>query len=132
MYLSAYSKIEFHPEDNILLVLWLEASKDLNEEGVKTEISKILYFLDQHQVENVVVDSTSYPFRNTISIQNWINHKFMPQIMESSVKKYAIVVRPEIINQFDNFEDEDDEILVVRYFPNIDGAYKWIKNKKQK
>ncbi len=128
VYTSPYSSIDIEPTKKLMRVAWFPNSSDLDEEGVKTEISKILDYLIEYPITNVIVDSRHYPFRANETIQYWINHIYMPQIVDLGVKRYAIIVEKKVTSMFETFQDVDDfdDDILVEYFSDVREAETWI------
>jgi len=105
--------------------VWFIASKDLNQEEVKSEIRRILDYVKEYSITSIIVDSRNYPFRENATLQEWINHTFMGQIIDSGVRRYAIVVETKIKNTLDDFENQGEIGLEVEYFTDTEHAKKW-------
>lgn len=127
VYSSPFSEISLQQEKRLLIFSWLKASETLSEEDTKKEIVKILEYIDQHSIENIIVDSSDYYFSENKEIQSWINYKFMAMIMNTPVKKYGFVIRSmaKRYENHNNEKDTDDE-LKVAYFLNLNDARNWI------
>jgi hypothetical protein len=125
IYSSPASIIEYVAIQNLLKATWTVDAKSLTEDEVKHEINNVLSFAKEFHVKNIIVDSRLYPFRNNLDIQLWINHQFMPMIIEIGVKKYAILVNEQMDNQVSSLYDEDED-LQVEYFTDPMEAQRWI------
>jgi hypothetical protein len=125
-YASPYSEIELQQDKNLLIFSWLKNSETLLEEEVKSEIIKILEYVDQYAIENVIVDSSDYYFTENPAIQSWINYQFMEMIMNTPVKKYCFVLKSMSQKYEDHNNENNDENLKVAYFINLTDACKWI------
>ena len=127
IYSSPYGTIDFDPTRSLLSASWTKDSANLDDEAVKSEIGKILRFVDEYKIQNIIVDARNYAFRENANIQSWITQYYMPLIMESSVRKYAIIVNMLERTEPDNTLHDDDE-LVVEYFIDPEGAKAWIES----
>lgn len=126
VYTSAYSSIELEDE-SLLNVTWFKECKELGEEEVKKEISKVLAAVRKFEVKKVIVDARNYPFRTNDNIQRWINNEYIPKISDTTVQKYAIIVEEMITSTLDGLEDfYKDEIMEVKYFTNPEAARQWL------
>jgi hypothetical protein len=125
VYKSLFSSIETEPEKRLLSAVWFKESIDLDQENVKSEISKILLYIRENSITSIIVDSRNYPFRENENLQAWINHTFMPQIIDSGITRYAIVVEFKIKNTLDDFEYLDEDGISVEYFTDPEQAQKW-------
>lgn len=125
IYSSQFSRIILEQDNSLLVVSWLQDSHRLNVEQVKSEISKILDYIDRHFIENIIIDSSHYYFSDNSEIQTWINYKFMPAIMNKRVRKYGIVMES-MANRYERSSTDGDDELQVEYFMNIHDAHKWI------
>jgi hypothetical protein len=127
---SPYSLIKSEPAKKAMYVTWLNKSIELDENQVKSEIEKILDYTKGHPVSAIVVDSRNYPFRENNAIQHWINHTYMPQIIDHGIKRYAIVVENKIKSVFEDFTDVDDaeDGILVEYFTSPEEAQRWIES----
>ncbi len=125
VYKSIFSTIEVEPEKRLLNAAWLKASVDLNQEEVKSEIRRILDYVKEYSITSIIVDSRNYPFRENATLQEWINHTFMLQIIDSGITRYAFIVESKVKTILDDFEDIDEDGLVVEYFTDPELAHKW-------
>lgn len=100
----------------------------LNEEEVKAEIAKVSDTVQAYNIRHILVDATFYPFRENIEIQKWINTQYMPSIVDSGVKRYAIIVEHMVKSNLDSLEEliEDEEGMEMRYFINAAEAKSWL------
>jgi len=125
---SPYSTIKIYPEDRLLHSTWLEESKQLNEDQVMQEMLQVSRLVVQHQVQLILADVIHYPFRENTTLQNWINNQYIPDILDSGIKRYAIVVKEMVMSNLDNLEgliDKEDS-MELRYFTDSDEAKKWL------
>ena len=90
VYTSAFSNIVFESEKKLLIVSWHKNSHKLAEEGVKSEISKILDYLGSLEVENIIVDSREYSFRGNDKIQTWINSNLVSNALFSATNVHMM------------------------------------------
>ena len=125
LYSSAFSELIFHAEQRLIVATWKENSKKLIEAGVISELSRLLDYIMIEKPLFVVVDTSHYPFADNDRIQRWINTSYVPQLMESTVEKYALVV-PNI--PAGEQPDTDHDIRPrLEYFTTIDSALNWLK-----
>ena len=125
LYSSPFSELVYMKERQLLLASWSERSKELGEDEVKSEINKIIDYVRQYQIKNIIVDTRNYFFKDNVRIQNWINYKYVPELMDSGVIKYAMVVSSDIERQ--PGDEKMEEILpVVEYFSSVEEALQWI------
>lgn len=125
-YSSTFSDLLYRSENQLILEYWKAESQSLDEAGVKFEISKILDCINEHTVRNIIIDARNYSFRDNIKIQQWINYTYMPLIMKSGVRKYAIIVKEQIESIYENFEVEK-VLPEIEYFTDPEEAQKWIR-----
>lgn len=125
---SPYSLIKSETAKQTMHVTWSHRSIELDEAQVIAEITKILDYTKGHPISAIVVDARNYPFRENDKIQHWINHTFMPQIIEHGIKRYAIVVETKIRSVFESFDelDDTDDGILVEYFTDPEEAQRWI------
>jgi hypothetical protein len=126
LYSSQFSQISLQRDKNLLVVSWLKDSEKLDTEEIKKEIIKMLYYIDKHSIENIIIDSSEYYLTENTEIQSWINYKFMAMIMDTSVKKYGFVMRSMSKKYEDHNKENNEEALKVAYFLNLNDARKWI------
>ena len=125
LYSSPFSELLYMRERRLLLASWSESSKDLGEDEVKGEINKIIDYVREYQIRNIIVDTRNYFFKDNVRIQNWINYDYVPKLMESGVTKYAIVVKSDI--KLHPSDEKMEGILpVVEYFSSLEEALQWI------
>ncbi len=125
VYESVFSSIEIESEKHLLKAVWLKASKELNQEEVKLEISRIIDFIKPYSIISIIVDSRNYPFRENAALQEWINRTFMMQIIDSGITRYAFIVESKVKTILDDFENQEEIGLYVEYFTDPEQALKW-------
>jgi hypothetical protein len=123
LYSSAFSELTYDQEKSLIIATWKENSKKLVESGVIDEISRVLDYVNMHDVRHVVVDARLYTFTQNSTVQEWINTRYVPRLMESSVIKYGFVVNT---IPGDRSERDPDVSPYVEYFTDIDEALNWI------
>lgn len=132
IYTSPYCEFLFEAKGRVLSMIWNKECGQLDEEGVKSEIGRILKYIDQYGVINVIVDSRNYQFRDNATIQSWIHQTYVPQLVDGGILKYAIVVHDQILKELkkspDESEDDDDSFPRVEYFTRPDEAQNWIES----
>jgi len=121
---NAFSELIFHPEKSLIIASWKPNSKKLVEPGVIDEIARLLDYINMHQVRHVVVDVRHYTFTGNNRIQNWINSFYVPNLMESSVVKYAFVV--EAIPSGGSPALDEELQPRVEYFTSYEDALGWM------
>ncbi len=126
VYSSPFSSISYDEARGQLTVVWHDRATELDEDGVRNEIGMILELVKQRAVRNILVDTVLYPFRENATIQSWINYTYLPQIMESGIKRYAIVVRDKVNNWYENIVTDEPDGLEIEYFTDQDRAQQWI------
>lgn len=126
VYKSQFCSIASEPGKRLLSVIWFKRSIELDEERVKSEISNILDYIQEYSITSIIVDSRNYPFRENDKLQSWINHTYMPQIIESGIVRYAIIVESKIKTTLDDLEDLDEDGIVVEYFTDPEQARQWV------
>jgi DNA phosphorothioation-dependent restriction protein DptG len=126
VYTSPFTSIAYDGTRRQLNVTWHSRATELDEEGVKNEIAMILEMIRERSVINILVDTVHYPFRENSVIQSWINYTYLPKVMDSGVKRYAIVVKDKVKNWYENIEADDPEGLRVEYFTDPFAAQAWI------
>lgn len=125
IYSSPASSIEYVANQELLKATWMVDAVSLSEEEVKNEINNVFAFAREFHIKKIIVDSRLYPFRQNQDLQLWINHQFMPLIIEIGVEKYAIIVNENIDNKVTSLYDEEED-LQVEYFTDPSEALRWI------
>ncbi|NJN42574.1 MAG: hypothetical protein HC811_10440 [Flammeovirgaceae bacterium] len=80
-----------------------------------------------------MVDVRHYPYRDNFAIQNWINHTYIPQIIECDVKRYAFVVEKIITSSLEDIQkyyDFSHDDMIVKYFESHEEAVHWVEAKE--
>ena len=129
VYTSPFSSIEDEPGRGLLTVTWFKECISLDEEGVISELTRILDHVKEYSIVSIIVDSRDYPFRENDRLQHWINHIYMPQIMDRGVQRYAIIVHEKvksILEELPDLTDEDPDRMMVEYFTDAEQARQWI------
>jgi hypothetical protein len=121
---NAFSELVFYPEKSLIIAIWKQNSKKLVERGVIDEIARLLDYINTHQVRHVVVDVRHYPFTNNNRIQDWINSFYVPNLMESTVVKYAFVVEAIPAGGSPSLDEELQPL--VEYFTSYEDAVCWM------
>ena len=124
LYSSTFTELIHIPQEDMIIATWKENSKKLVEQGVIDEISRLLEYIGIYTVRNVIVDVRHYAFTDNRKIQLWINSFYVPKLMESSVVKYAFVVKEVPPG---GSQDLDEELKpCVGYFRSHDEAACWM------
>lgn len=126
LYASAFSELNYYEGKDLLYAVWLEESRNLNEANVMTEISRILDAIRSHRVNYIIVDARDYAFRNNANVQNWINRTYIPMLMETGVKKYAIIVGSDVEVPVREEYGSEDIYPKVEYFRDFADAIQWL------
>ena len=126
LYSSPFLRICLQSDKNLLIVSWLKQSKTLATEEIKNEVTTMLDYIDQHSIENIIIDSSEYYFTENEELQSWINYKFMLMIMNKPVKKYGFVMKSLGRKYENHWSESNDHDLKVAYFLNLNDAQKWI------
>lgn len=128
---NKYSRIELEVKSSLLVFYWEEACLEMGVEEVKMTLEEMLRLIRENSIRHIIIDAFHYPFRNNMEIQKWINHYLMPNVVDASVNKYAIVVGSQILSRELNRGYDDEEVeggFSIHYFPDLDSAINWIKN----
>jgi hypothetical protein len=128
IYDGPFSTIRLVADTRLLIASWQEEAKILDPEGVKFEIGRILDYVKQYAIRNIIVDTRNYVFQHDAGIQAWINHTYMPLIMDNGVMKYALVVASDVNDRYSDFEDMETVLPLIEYFTDIDKAKVWIES----
>lgn len=128
---SPFTIITVTPDNTFLKAVWLPAAATMEEEAVIDEINQVLQSVEQRSVKGILVDVRNYPFQDNERIQSWINYTYMPRIVESGVRYYALVVEKKRPSLYENTPDLDDveEETEVEYFTDPAEAEQWIADR---
>ena len=119
--------ITFRQDLSILTATWKESN--MGEDSAKSEMTTMLEKIREFAPKYILVDSKKFKLRMNVELQRWINYTFMVEVVDIGVKKYAIVVDPELFEKLKSNEDPhdyDEESTVVQYFDNVLPAMDWL------
>jgi len=125
---SPSSTIHLLEEMSLLYTEWNEISAEMTEEEVKEEFQMILRKVEELHPELMIADVLKFKYDINPDVQRWITRFFMADLIEMGVKKYAIIVKEELYQEY-TAKDEEEELVEgfkLRYFPNKDQAMNWL------
>ncbi len=125
---SPYSVVIVDTAKRLLECTWRKESSTLLEEEVKAEIAKVSDTVQAFNIKYILVNAVLYPFRDNVQLQNWINTKYMPLIVDSGVKRYAIIVEHMVQSNLESMEEliEEEDGMEMRYFTSEEEAKNWL------
>lgn len=131
LYRSAYQRIEYDPQYSLLKrVLTVTAETDPWPEH-QLEWQEYASFVRDYQPENIFVDATKFNFLIHKEMQEWINRNIITVFNDIRLKKWAIVIPVQFLQQVSieqTMEDHPHNTFKTQYFEKAQEALDWLKN----
>lgn len=130
LYRSAYQRIEYDPQYSVLKrVLTVKPdSKDWPEHQL--EWQEYASLVRAYQPENIFVNAHDFDFLLFREMQEWINQNVIAVYNDINLKKWAIVIPPQFLNQLgieQTIEANPANTFETQYFETEQEAMEWIK-----
>src|SRR5215213_2770723 len=99
LYRSAYQRIEYEPEYSLLKrVLTVQADQH-NWPEHQVEWQEYASLVRNYQPESIFVDAREFRFLLLKDMQEWINRNVIAVYNDINLKKWAIVIPPQFLQQ---------------------------------
>lgn len=131
LYRSAYQRIEFDPESSLLKrVLTVQADND-NWPEQQVEWQQYASLVRNYQPESIIVDARKFEFLLLRDMQEWINRNVIAVYNDIKLKKWAIVIPPQFLQQVSieqTIEANPSNTFKTEYFESEQEALDWLRN----
>ncbi len=131
VYSSQYLHIEFFPEQELIEMTWLPATKGMTEEEYKEQGFAFLEQMTALQPKKIISDSSELYFTITPDLQDWTNQTILPIGIAGGLNKIAHVVSKDIFAQV-SVEQLMEEVaqtdFSARYFGDKESAKEWLQS----
>ncbi len=132
-YKSKYVERSLDEKKQILTSIWLETTKDMNNEEFKEEMHKLVEIIKEKNIKFILSVTKDLNFPITPELQNWVLEFIAPQFTEAKIEKQAMIIPKELIAQL-SIEQTIDDVESSKHshqsklFSDIEEAKKWFFN----
>ena len=131
LYRSAYQRIEYDANYSLLKrVLTVTADKQSWPEH-QLEWQEYASLVKRYQPENIFVDARQFDFLLISDMQDWINRNVIAVFNDIRLKKWAVAVPHEFLQQVgieQTIDSNPGNVFKTRYFETETEAMDWLMN----
>lgn len=125
---SKFQTVIFDQQRSIVGNFWKLETKEITEDEFRNEISKFEEIIAKNKPKGLVgvVVGLQYPVH--VETQEWIAQNLFNTLKKVGVKKYAIVVSPDILTQLSvelTIEEDTTQAFETKYFDTEEDAKNW-------
>ncbi|MGB8191454.1 MAG: hypothetical protein WCF67_06020 [Chitinophagaceae bacterium] len=129
LYRSAYQFIEYHPEYSLIKRVIMDHPENMGRPGFQHEWLEYANTIRKFQPENILVDASRFDYIIPKEVQEWINQHVVSVFNEIHLKKWAIIIPPQFLNQVSieqTIEANPANTFEVQYFESEEEARQWL------
>lgn len=133
LYRSAYQYIEYFPEYAMIKRVLMSHPENLGRPGFQHEWLEYANTIRSYQPQHILVDASQFDYIIPKDIQDWINENVIAVFNEVKLKKWAIIIPPQFLNQVSieqTIEANPRNSFEVQYFETEEDALHWLHNNK--
>lgn len=133
LYRSAYQRIEYEPEYSLLKRVLTVSADNLVWPELQLESQEYVSFVRHYQPENIFVDARKFDFLLLKDMQDWINKNVIAVYNDINLKKWAIAVPPQFLQQVSieqTIDANPANVFETQYFETEPEAMRWLKDGK--
>lgn len=130
LYRSAYQFIEYYPEYALIKRTFTGHPENMGRPGFQHEWLEYAKTIRNYQPKNILVDARKFDVIISKEMQEWINQHVINIFNEIRLKKWAILIPPDFLNQVSieqTIEANPANTFEVQYFENEDDANLWLQ-----
>ena len=131
LYRSAYQLIEYFPEYSLIKRVLMDHPQNMGRPGFDQEWLEYAKAIRLHKPENILVDARTFNFIIPKEVQDWINQHVITVFNEVQLKKWAIIIPLQFLNQVSieqTIEANPGNTFEVQYFEHEEEATQWLQS----
>lgn len=130
IYDSKHFELYYDQQNSIFENRW-KGNEHLSDEDFKSNLLEYAQLAEKHRPKNYLVDNSTMDFIISPDLQDWVTIHVYPKTSHSDVKKFALVISPDIFTAVSVEQVVDEgadkfEGVQTRYFDKREDALKWI------
>ena len=133
LYRSAYQRIEYDPEYSLLKRVLTVTANGYSWPEHQLEWQEYASLVRNYKPENIFVDASRFDFLLKREMQEWINRNVIAIYNDISLRKWAIVVPPQFLQQVgieQTIDANPANVFKTKYFEKENEAMDWLMNGK--
>jgi len=131
LYRSAYQRIEYEPEYSLLKRVLTVRPNNHSWPEHQLEWKEYASLVRNYQPENILVDARKFDFLLVTEMQEWINRNVIAVYNDIKLKKWAVVIPPQFLQQVgieQTIDSNPANVFITQYFEAEQEAMDWLKN----
>ena len=131
VYNSDLALCNFNEDSKLLETSWIIQPSVMTITQAKHEFLETLKVIANLKPRYILADTLNFTIKVDPELQSWIVLKFIGEIKEHMVLKYAILVTTETFKNVSNelMSDFPDDDFEIQYFTNKEKALNWMNVK---
>lgn len=130
---SKYKNIYVSSNDKILIQVWSSDTNLMTHEAFEEEANLLLNVVKLYKSELIITDQRLYQHQLSDKQHDWYVNEYVPKLVSNGVKKFAIIINEDLIQQVKLEEIIEDVkkyqskyLIPTRFFSTIAEALQWI------
>ncbi len=131
IYKDKFVKYIYEKENSLVLMHWLEGSKDLTAEEYKKLMLKAIEFIELYKPKYLLDNSKDKSFIIDIELQKWVATNPLPELVKNGLKKFAVIDSEDVVSQISTeqaIDEHDKKEYEIKYFSDEQKAREWLAN----
>ncbi|MEY3405256.1 MAG: hypothetical protein RL161_686 [Bacteroidota bacterium] len=126
VYKSPSAAVSLIPEHSCINFKWTLAATNLLEEELKSEVLKILPYIEENKSVSLILDERDFSLHSNFDLTDWFEFEFIPQVSSAGISRIAVVVSVLRIAEFKDQQIQSFHEPVISFFSDPDDAADWI------
>lgn len=129
LYRSVHQFIEYYPEYSLIKRVLTGQRENINWPQVQHEWLEYATLVQTYKPEKILVDASQFDFLLLKEMQEWINRHVINIFNDINLKKWAIIIPPQFLNQVSieqTMEANPDNTFETQYFEAESEALLWL------
>lgn len=129
---SKYKNIYVSSTDKILIQVWNKETNLMTHDVFEEEANLLLNQVMIHKPEYFITDQRLYQHQLSDMQHHWYVNEYVPKLVSTGLKKFAIIINEDLIQQVKLEEIIEDVgkyqskfLIPTRFFSTIAEALKW-------
>lgn len=123
-----FARVSFSETDKIIETSWKDGNNEITEADLRYTIQYVADFIQTHRPVYFLADDSNRHFIYEVHIQDWVAQTLATACALARLKKYALILPPELIAQLSTELTVDAAGVIpfaIRYFDNKEAARSW-------
>ncbi len=128
-YQSPFLKIEYQPENKLLITTWNVQDINFSDDDYKNEVLNYVRAVERYDVKAIIVDTRNYRFPLTPSLNQWTVENITPKLAANGVKRMAYVMPTDVLSKLGvellASTAQTKGTIIRQMFDDYEQAYNW-------